>query len=109
MELTSSEMWSQMVDEHRSNEIVCIPQSIWPIGYISQYLDTWGFPVVLEAKSLSANAGVVKDVGSIRGSGRSPGGGHGNSLQYSYLENPMDNGVWQATVHRVAKSQTGLK
>ena len=41
--------------------------------------------------------------------GRSSGGGHGNSLQYSYLENPMDNGSWQGTVHRVTKSQTQLK
>ena len=100
---------SQMVDEHRSNKIVCTPQSIWPIGYICQYLDIWGFPLVLEAKNLSVNAGVVRDVGLISGSGRSPGGGHANSLQYSYLENPMDHGVWQATVHRVAKSQTRLK
>ena len=43
------------------------------------------------------------------GLGRFPGGGHGNPLQYSYLENPLDRGVWQATVHRVAKSQTRLK
>ena len=44
------------------------------------------------------------DAGSIPGSGRSPQGGHGNPLQYSYLENPMDRGTWWATVHRVAKS-----
>ena len=41
--------------------------------------------------------------------GKSPGGEHSNPLQYSCLENPMDRGAWQATVHRVAKSQTGLK
>ena len=46
---------------------------------------------------------------SIPGSGRSPGGGNGNPLQYSCLENPMDRGVWQATVHRAAKSQPRLK
>ena len=46
---------------------------------------------------------------SILGSGRSPGGEHGNPLQYSCLENPMDKGAWWATPHRVAKSQTGLK
>ena len=51
-------------------------------------------------KNLSASAG---DVGSIPGSGRSPGGGHGNPLQYSCLENPMDRGAWQATVHEVTK------
>ena len=46
---------------------------------------------------------------SVPGSGRSPGGGHGNSLQYSCLENPMDRGAWQAKVHGVTKSQTWLK
>ena len=49
------------------------------------------------------------DVGSIPGSGRLPGGGNGNPLQYSCLENPMDRGAWQAMVHRVAKGQTRLK
>ena len=56
-----------------------------------------------------ANAGHVRDAGSIRGWGRSPGGGHGNPLQYSFLENPMDRGAWQAIVHRVKKSWTQLK
>ena len=46
------------------------------------------------------------DMDSIPGSGRSPGGGNGNSLQYSCLENPMDRETWQAIVHGVAKSQT---
>ena len=54
-------------------------------------------------KNLPANAG---DVGLIPGSGRCPGGGHGNLLQYSCLKNPMDRGAWQATVHGVTKSQT---
>ena len=48
------------------------------------------------------------DPGSVPGSGRSHGEGNGNPLQYSYLENPMDGGAWQATVHRVAKSRTRL-
>ena len=60
-------------------------------------------------KNLPANAGDVGDVGSIPGSGRSPGGGNGNPLQYSCLKNPNDRGAWQATVHRAAKSQTQLK
>ena len=51
----------------------------------------------------------VRDVGSIPGSGRSPGGGHGNPLQYSGLENPTDRGAWRAVVHGVAQSQTRLK
>ena len=57
-------------------------------------------------KSSPASAGDVRDAGSIPGLGRSPGGGHGNPLQYSCLENPMDRGAWWATVHRVAKSRT---
>ena len=60
-------------------------------------------------KDLPANAGNIRDVGSIPGSGRSPGGEHGNPLQYSCLEYPTDSGAWQATVHRVAKSWTQLK
>ena len=57
-------------------------------------------------KNTPAHAGDVRDAGSIPGSGKSPGGGHGNPLQYSCLENPTDRGAWQATIHRVAKSQT---
>ena len=60
-------------------------------------------------KNPPANAGDVRDIGCIPGSGRYPGGGHGNPLQYSYLENPMDRGAWGATVHRVTQSQTQLK
>ena len=56
-------------------------------------------------KNLPANAGDIRDVGSIPGSGKSPGGGHGNPLQYSCLENPMDRGAWWATVHRLKKSR----
>jgi len=60
-------------------------------------------------KNLLTNAGDVREVGSILGSGRSSGGGHDKPLQYSYLENPMDRGAWQATVHSIAKSWTQLK
>ena len=55
------------------------------------------------------NEGDIRDVGSVPGSRRSPGGGHGNPLQYSCLENSMDRGAWQATVHSVAQSWTRLK
>ena len=58
------------------------------------------------AKNLPANAEDERDVGSISGSGKSSGVGNGNPLQYSYLENPVDRGNWQITVHRVEKSQT---
>ena len=60
-------------------------------------------------KNLPANAGDIRDMGLIPGSGRLPGGGHGNPLQDSCLENPLDRGAWQATVHGVAKSWTQLK
>ena len=58
------------------------------------------------AQDSKASAYNVGDPGSIPGSGKSPGEGNGNPLQYSYLENPMDSGTWQATVHGVAKSWT---
>ena len=57
-------------------------------------------------KNPHANAGDVRDMGLIPGSGRSPGGGQGNPPQYSCLENPMDREAWQVTVHRVTKSWT---
>ena len=62
-----------------------------------------GFPGDSVVKNPPANAG---DAGSIPGSGRSPGGGNGNPLQCSCLENSMDRGAWQATAHGVTKSQT---
>ena len=65
-----------------------------------------GFPGGSVIKNPPANAGGAGDLGLIPGSGRSPGGGHGNPLQYSCLENPMNRGTWWATVHGVAKSQT---
>ena len=61
-------------------------------------------PVVV--KNLPANAGGIKVMGLIPGSVRSPGGGQGNPLQHSRLENPMDRGAWWATVHRVTKRRT---
>ena len=61
--------------------------------------------VVLVIKNPPANAGDARDTGSIPGSGRSPGGGHGNPVEYSCLENPIDKGVWWATVHRTTKSR----
>ena len=57
-------------------------------------------------KNPPANAGVARHVGLIPGSGRSPGEGNGNPLQYSLLENSMDRGAWQATIHGVTKSWT---
>ena len=59
--------------------------------------------VTLVVKNLPANAGDGGDTGSVPGPGRSPGEGRGNQLQYSCLENPMDRGTWQATVHGIAE------
>ena len=62
--------------------------------------------VVLVVKNPPANAGDARDSGLVPGSGRSPGEGNGNPLQYSCLENPMDRGAWQTVIHGVTKSQT---
>jgi len=61
-----------------------------------------GFPWWLCGKESTCNSGATGDTGLIPVSGRFPGGGHGNLLQYSFLENPMDRGAWLARVHRVA-------
>ena len=80
------------------------------IGHIAKILAIYQKPYIQlstgsEVKESAYNVG---DLGSIPGSGRSPGEGKGNPLQYSCLENPMDGGAWWATVHRVAKSRTRL-
>ena len=62
--------------------------------------------MALVVKNPPVNAGDVRDMDSIPGSGRSPGGGYGNSLQYSCLEDLMDRGAWRVIVNRVTKSQT---
>ena len=69
----------------------------------------WASQGILVVKNLLASAGDVRDTSSIPGLRRSPGGGHGNPLLYSGLENRMDRGAWWATVHRVTKSGKGLK
>ena len=68
-------------------------------------LAEWVFPHSSVGKESACNA---RDLGLIPGSGRSPGGGHGNPLQYSCLENPMDRGAWLATVHGVARVRHDL-
>ena len=62
--------------------------------------------MALVVKNLPGNPGDVREAGLILGSGRSPGGGHGNPLQYLCLEKLMDGGAWWATVHGVAKRRT---
>ena len=60
-------------------------------------------------KNWPISAGDIREAGSISGSGRSPGGGHGNALQYSCLEDPMDRGAWRVTVHEIAKESDTTK
>ena len=86
-----STCWSTYVFSY--NEII-----YWRITCI------WGFSGGSVGKEPACNVGDARDMGSIPGSGRSPGAGHGNPLQYSCLENPMDRGAWWATVHGVAES-----
>ena len=73
--------------------------------FLTSY-SSWGFPGVSMVKNPPINAG---GTGLIPGLGRSPGGGHGNPLQYAYPENSIDGGAWWATVHGVTKSWTGLR
>ena len=73
-----------------------------PFISAASLLQSMGSSGSSDGKESACNAG---DLGLIPGLGRSPGGGHGNPLQYSCLENPMDRGGWQATVHGVAKSR----
>ena len=69
-------------------------------------INSMGFPGVTSDKEIPAHTGDVRDVGSIPELGIAPGEGHGNLLQYSCLENPIDRGAWEAALHRVAKSRT---
>ena len=79
-------------------------QAQWCPGLVAlRYVGSWGVPGGARSK------GDIGDRDSFPGSGRSPGGGHSNPLQYSCLENPTDRGSWWSMVHRVAKSQTQLK
>ena len=92
------------------------PGSAWwiPSGMVGRvpllnHLGTGEAWLVLVVKNPPVNAGDVRGVCLIAGLGRSPGGGNGNPLQYSCLENPKDRGTWWATVHGVARSWTRLK
>ena len=94
---------------HQFNNLI---SNVWGFQFLHVFVNAYyylGFPGGASGKEPTCHAGDVREVGLILGSGRSPGGGHGIPLQYSCLENPMDRGAWQATVHRVAKSQTWLK
>ena len=77
--------------------------------FVVESIIYWASQAVLVVKNPSANAGDIRDAGSISESGITPGGGHGNPLQCSCLENPMDRGAWRATLHGVTKSWIRLK
>ena len=74
-----------------------------------QVYGLWASQMALVVKNLPPNVEHVRDMSLILELGRSPGEGHGDPLQYSCLENPMDKGAWQVTVHGVAQSRTRLK
>ena len=77
-------------------------------SYLWHFSNHVGFPVGSVDKESAWNSGEARDIGSIPGLGKFPGGGHGNPLHYSCLENPMGREGWRAKVHRVTKSQTRL-
>ena len=79
-------------------------KSLMSIDFLSPF--NMGLPCGSVDKESTCNARNAEDLGSIPGSGRSPGGGHDNPLQYSYPENPIDRGDWWAIVHRVTTGQT---
>ena len=83
---------------------VGLSQCLQPLLDMYLNTDNFGFPGGILVKNPPAGAGDTRDTGSTPGSGRSPGGGNGNSLQYSCLGNSVDRGAWWATVHGVAKS-----
>ena len=95
-ELGKAQGWDELKDWH----VYTAMYKIYPLLCIK-----WGLPVSSAGKESACDAG---DPGSIPGSGRCPGEGNSNPLQYSSLENPMNRGAWQATVHGVAQSRTRL-
>ena len=104
------ELWSAVVHgvkrvgHNLATEQQTLSSTIWCLSGFK--VENWASQVVLVVKNLTANAGNIRDSSSIPGSGRSTGGGHGNSVQYSCLENPMDRGAWRATIHRVTELDT---
>ena len=83
---------------HLENGLINVPNLFQLVNAGDPAMQEFGLPKWLSGKEIVCNAGA--------GLGRSPGGGNGKSLQYSSLENPMDRGAWQATVHGVAQSWT---
>ena len=97
--------WTHIHPLMKEDKRYYLKYHVWPTS--SCYRGFLGGTLVV--KNLPANAGDIRDMSLIPGSGRSPGRGHDSPLQYSWLENPMDRGAWRATVHRDTKSQTWLE
>ena len=106
MDTTERLSWTELRVRDLVSYSTWIANLVKIVIYICLFRDS---QVALVVKNPPTNAGDIRGVGSIPGSGRSPEGGNGNPLQYSCLKNPMDKGAWRATVHRIAKSQTRLK
>ena len=101
-------MYHTMLDRNHESNLTALVSIL--SGKIKSLQLSTVLPLVpLKVKSSSASAGDIRDLGLVPGSERSPVGQHGKLLQYSCLENPIDRRVWQATVHRVRKTQTQLK
>ena len=109
MEIWGSEKWAhKMFPESR---FLSCHRKISEMGHVGKkpqwvfikYSIFSGFPWWLSCKESSSNAGAIGDTVSIPGSGRSPGEGHNNLLQYSCLENPMDSGAWHTTFHGIVR------
>ena len=96
-------------DQVTSGDRVWAPKTHSWVQNSALILSTWAPQVALVVKNLPANAGDIRDTGSVPGSGRSPGGGNDNLLQYFCLENPLDGGAWRVMVHKVTQSQIRLK
>ena len=94
---------------HHREKALHIPELVFLILPFLIWSSLWASHVALVVMNPAANAGDVRDMGSIHGLGRSPGVENGNPFQYSSLDNPMDRGAWRATVHGVPKSWTWLK
>ena len=118
-----AKLWVTRIDYgnyNRAHEVKDWPFEIIPTIRSDQFMSSLNYgtsfnwyywvtrasQVVLVAKNLPANAGDIRDAGSIPELGRSPGGRHGNPFRYSCLENPMDRGAWWVMVYRVPKSWT---
>ena len=90
-------------------ELSCFFLKLIFLTFYSVFIPLWAPQVALEVKTPLPVLVDERDEALIPGSGRSPGGGHGNALQFSCLQNPMDRGAWKSSVRRVARNQTWLK